>query len=90
MGLNLRQQYIKNLEKRVGMTIGEIQSSSPPELRDRFYKNPFKGLDSHNYKDAKKILKKYDSMKKNYSHFCELIPTEVIDSQLTISLRSSK
>ncbi len=82
-----KKQFIKNLEQMTGMSAKEIQDASPEELDKKFLKRPFEGLNPSIYRDAKKILKKYKSMKKEYADFCEIIPREVMESRFTIAFR---
>jgi len=84
--MTLSDKFFKNLEKKIGMSVKEIKDANPEELDKRLVKNPFEGLNPHNYRDAKRIIKKYASMGKQYVDFCEAIPGEVIDARLTLSL----
>ena len=75
------EKHLKNIEKHTGMSIQEIQIASPEESRARFRKNLFEGLNPYDYRDARKILRKYKTIEKNYLGFA---PREVIDSDLTV------
>ena len=84
----------QGIEKKTGMTIEEIQQSSPGDLRKRFVKDPLPNLDPFNERDARKIIRLYEAHNKTYNESpfnslscrSDIIPHKVVEAYMTLIL----
>jgi len=88
MGLTNKEIWLRNLEKKLGMSREEIRKLSPWETHNKFYKKTsFDKLNPLKRKDARKIIDAYENHKPPYDneYYCKgVIFRKMIDAQLTI------